>query len=214
MLLCVGAEEAGLRGSQYFGAHPLVPHGRIAADVNYDSGNIWGATRDITFIGLGKSTLDGVARRVAEHQGRVVEPDEFPDRGFYYRSDQFNFAKIGVPSFYLSTGTDFVGRPQGWGKERIDAFNDRDYHQPSDELGADWNFDGMVEDARFGFWAGIIVANDAALPSWNPGDEFEAARRSALEALGSGGAAPADERSRESSSGGGTGGATGTGQGD
>jgi Zn-dependent M28 family amino/carboxypeptidase len=185
MLLFVGGEESGLLGSQYFATHPLVPPGRIAADVNYDSGNIWGATHDITFIGLGKSTLDAVARRVAEHQGRVVAPDEFPDRGFYYRSDQFNFAKIGVPSFYLSTGTDFVGRPQGWGKARIDAFNDRDYHQPSDELGADWNFDGMVEDARFGFWAGLIVADADALPAWNPGDEFEAARRAALDAIAS-----------------------------
>ncbi|HEU4620571.1 MAG TPA: M28 family peptidase [Gammaproteobacteria bacterium] len=186
MLLFVGAEEAGLLGSQYFAAHPLVPPGRIAADVNYDSGNIWGATRDITFIGLGKSTLDAVALRVAEHQGRVVAPDAFPDRGYYYRSDQLNFAKIGVPSFYLSTGTDFVGKPVGWGRQQIDAFNDRHYHQPSDELREDWSFDGMVQDARFGFLAGLVVANADELPSWKPGDEFEAARRAALEALGEG----------------------------
>lgn len=183
MLAFVGGEEQGLLGSQFFAEHPTVPPGKIAADVNYDSGNIWGATRDIKFIGLGKSSLDRVAERVAEHEGRVVERDEFPDRGYYYRSDQFNFAKIGVPAFYFHPGTDFIGRPEGWGVERINRYTDRDYHQPSDELTPDWNFDGMVQDARFGFWAGLVVANADELPEWNPGDEFEAARKAALEAV-------------------------------
>jgi hypothetical protein len=86
-----------------------------------------------------------------------------------------------VPAFYFASGTDFVGRPPGWGAEQINAYTDRDYHQPSDELTADWSFAGMVEDARFGFLAGWLVANDAALPQWNPGAEFEAVRRQALE---------------------------------
>ena len=183
MLLFVGAEEQGLLGSEYFSRHPTVPPGRIAANVNFDSGNIWGETRDITFIGLGKSSLDDVAGRIAEHQSRELKPDEAPDQGYYYRSDQFNFAKIGVPAFYFRGGSDFVGRPPGWGEERIAEYNDLHYHQPSDELSDDWNFDGMVQDARFGFWAGLIVANADELPAWNPGDEFEAARREALEAL-------------------------------
>jgi len=85
-----------------------VPAGEIAANVNYDSGNIWGATRDITFIGLGKSSLDTVATEVAAFQQRVLKADQFPERGSYYRSDQFNFAKIGVPAFYFSGGTDFL----------------------------------------------------------------------------------------------------------
>ncbi|HEX6996071.1 MAG TPA: M28 family peptidase [Gammaproteobacteria bacterium] len=183
VLLFVGAEEQGLLGSEYFARHPVVPPGRIAANVNFDSGNIWGATSDITVVGLGKSTLDDVARRVGELQGREVKPDEFVDQGYYYRSDQFNFAKIGVPALYFRTGTDFIGRPEGWGIERIEEHNDRDYHQPSDELTAEWRFDGMVQDARFGFLAGLIVANAGEMPSWRPGDEFEAARREALEAL-------------------------------
>jgi Zn-dependent M28 family amino/carboxypeptidase len=183
MLAFVGAEEQGLLGSQYFAAHPTVAPGKIAADINYDSGNIWGSTRDITFVGLGKSSLDEVAAQVAAHQGRIVKRDAFPDRGFYYRSDQFNFAKIGVPAFYFDPGTEFVGRPEGWGVERIEAYTERDYHQPSDELTPEWNFDGMIQDARFGFWAGLIVANARALPQWNPGDEFEAAREAALDAL-------------------------------
>jgi Zn-dependent M28 family amino/carboxypeptidase len=183
MLFFPAAEEQGLLGSMYFSKHPTVPAGEIAANVNYDSGNIWGVTRDITFIGLGKSSLDGVAAEVAAYQRRVLKGDQFPDRGSYYRSDQFNFAKIGVPAFYFSSGTDFVARPAGWGAQQIDAYTERDYHQPSDELTDDWSFDGMVQDAQFGFLAGLIVANEPALPLWNAGNEFEAARRAALAAV-------------------------------
>src|SRR5690606_28695447 len=163
--------------------HPIVPPGRIAANVNYDSGNIWGETRDITFVGFGKSTLDDVAAEVAELQGRELKADEFVDQGYYYRSDQFNFAKIGVPAFYFRTGTDFVGQPEGWGLERVEAYNDRDYHQASDELTDEWQFEGMVQDARFGVWVGLAVASADELPAWNAGDEFEAARLEALDAL-------------------------------
>jgi Zn-dependent M28 family amino/carboxypeptidase len=184
MLFFPAAEEQGLIGSQYFAEHPPIPPGRIAANVNFDTGNIWGETRDIAFIGFGKSSLDAVALEVAAYQGRRVVGDQFPDRGYYYRSDQFNFAKVGVPAFYLEPGTDFVGRPAGWGVQRAEEYEARHYHQPSDELTPDWNFDGMVQDARFGFLAGYIVANDDALPQWNPGNEFEAARRAALEAAG------------------------------
>ena len=120
---------------------------------------------------------------MADLQGRTVKGDQLPDRGFYYRSDQFNFAKIGVPAFYFDGGTDFVGRPPGWGAEQIQLYETNHYHQPSDELTPEWNFDGMVQDARFGFYAGVIVANDDALPQWNAGNEFEAARRAALEAV-------------------------------
>jgi Zn-dependent M28 family amino/carboxypeptidase len=182
MLLFPAAEEQGLLGSLYFAAHPTVPPGKIAADVNYDSGNIWGATRDITFIGLGKSSLDAVAMDVAAYQGRTLKGDQFPDRGSYYRSDQFSLAKIGVPAFDFSGGTDFIGRPAGWGVERIEAYTEHNYHQPSDELTPDWNFDGMVQDAQFGFLAGLIVADAPSLPKWNPGNEFEAARRQAIAA--------------------------------
>jgi Zn-dependent M28 family amino/carboxypeptidase len=182
MLLFVAAEEQGLIGSKYYAEHPTVPPGLIAANVNFDSGNIWGETRDITFIGLGKSSLDAVARDVATYQARTVKGDQFPDRGFYYRSDQFSFARIGVPAFYFDGGTDFVGRPAGWGAEQIELYEANHYHQPSDELTPEWNFAGMVQDARFGFHAGLLVANDDELPRWNPGNEFEAARLSALEA--------------------------------
>jgi len=183
MLLFVGAEEQGLLGALHFAANPPVPPGRIAANVNYDSGNIWGETRDITFIGLGKSSLDDVAAAIARREGRIVVGDQFPDRGLYYRSDQFAFAQIGVPAFYFSPGTDFVGRPDGWGREQAERYTNLHYHQPSDELGPEWSFAGMVQDARFGFLAGLLIAEADELPRWRPGDEFEAARERALEAL-------------------------------
>jgi len=183
MLLFVGAEEQGLLGSAFFAANPSVPPGKMAANVNFDAGNIWGRARDMVFIGHGKSSLDAVAEQVAAYQNRLIKPDEFPDRGYYYRSDQFSFAKIGVPAMYLDGGSDIIGQPDGWGVERINEYTLQNYHQPSDEFDDSWQLDGIVEDAQFGFWAGLIVANSDALPAWNPGDEFEAARLAALDAL-------------------------------
>jgi len=183
MLLFVGAEEQGLLGSQYYASYPTVAPGRIAANINYDSGNIWGRTRDITFVGLGKSSLDRVAEAVAEHENRELKPDQFPDRGYYYRSDQFSFAQIGVPAFYFRAGTDFVGQLPGWGEQQLNAYEEQHYHQPSDEISAAWNFEGMVDDARFGFLAGWVVADQDRIPNWNPGDEFEAARQAAIAEL-------------------------------
>ena len=180
LFLFVAAEESGLLGSEHYAAHPTFAPGKIAANINYDGGNIWGETRDVTLIGKGKSSLDEVAGAVAEAQGRTLEPDQFPDKGFFYRSDQFNFAKIGVPALYFDTGTRFVGRPDGWGKKTLDAWTEVHYHQPSDEITAEWNFAGMIQDARLGFFCGLLVADADALPRWNPGDEFEAARLKAL----------------------------------
>jgi Zn-dependent M28 family amino/carboxypeptidase len=183
MLSFVAAEEQGLLGSAYFAKNPPVPAGRMAANINYDGGNIWGKTKDVTYIGYGKSTLDAVVEKYAAEQERRVKPDQFPDRGFFYRSDQFNFAKIGVPAIYLDTGTEFIGRPEGWGKEQIEAWEAVHYHQPSDQLVDDWDFEGIVQDATLGFNMGLYLAEHDTLPSWNPGDEFEAARLEALAAI-------------------------------
>lgn len=183
MIAFVGAEEQGLLGSKYFANNSPVPVGRIAGDINYDSMNIWGKTRDVAFVGLGKSSLDAVARQVADYQGRELVGDQFPDKGIYYRSDQFSLAIVGVPGLYVKGGTDFVGHPKEWGAEMVAEYTTRNYHQPSDELTDDWNFDGMLDDARFGFWAGLIMANADEKQAWYPGDEFEAARLKSLEEL-------------------------------
>jgi Zn-dependent M28 family amino/carboxypeptidase len=181
LFLFVAGEEQNLLGSQYYATHPTVPTGKIAADINYDGGDIWGKTRDVTYVGKGKTTLDPLVDEFAARQGRVVKPDQFPDRGAFYRSDQFSFAKVGVPGLYLHTGTDFIGRPAGWGREQIEAYEKTRYHQASDQIGPDWNFDGMILDAQLGFAVGVRVAGSDPLPGWVPGDEFEAARKKSLQ---------------------------------
>ncbi|HEX7062038.1 MAG TPA: M28 family peptidase [Woeseiaceae bacterium] len=186
LIAMVGAEEQGLLGSKYYATHPTFPAGKIAANINYDGGNIWGETHDVTFVGLGKSTIDQIVEGIAREQGRVVNPDQFPDRGYFYRSDQFSFARIGVPALYLDTGIDFVDRPEGWGREQVDHYTNVNYHQPSDEYDPSWNLDGMISDALLGYWTGLSIANADEMPKWNPGDEFEAARLEAIAAARNG----------------------------
>jgi Zn-dependent M28 family amino/carboxypeptidase len=180
LFLFVAGEEQGLLGSQFYARNPTFAPGRIAVDINYDGGNIWGQTRDVTSIGLGKSSVDRFADTAAAYQGRTVQPDAFPDRGHFYRSDQFSFAKIGVPALYMDHGIDFIGKPAGWGREQEEQWEAKHYHQPSDQLDGSWNFDGMVQDAQLGFFAGWLIAQADSMPQWNAGDEFEAARKQAL----------------------------------
>jgi len=186
LVALVGAEEQGLLGSKYYAAHPTYEPGKIAANLNYDGGNIWGHTHDVTYVGLGKTSIDSIVQGIAAEQGRVVKPDQFSDRGYFYRSDQFSFAKIGVPAMYIDSGTDFVDRPPEWGREQQDHYTDVNYHQPTDEYNDSWNFDGMISDASIGFWAGLSIANADEMPTWVEGDEFEAARIKALEEVGAG----------------------------
>ncbi|HEX6638576.1 MAG TPA: M28 family metallopeptidase [Steroidobacteraceae bacterium] len=180
LILFVAAEEQGLLGSKYYSLHPTFAPGKIAANINFDGGNFQGRTRDITYIGFGKSSLDGIAKALVAKQGRTVVPDQFPDRGFFYRSDQFNFAKIGVPAMYFHGGTDYIGKPAGWGRKAREEWEEHIYHQPSDEIDDTWVFDGMIEDATLGFYSGWLVAQADEMPKWNPGDEFEATRKKAL----------------------------------
>ena len=180
MFAAVGAEEQGLLGSAYFAEHPPVPPGFLAAVINIDGLNIIGPTKDVNVIGLGKSTLDEIVRKVAGDQSRVVTPDEFPDRGYYYRSDQFSLAKIGVPGVYLHSGVHVIGKPDGWGKRQLEDWVESRYHQTSDEYDDDWDLRGAVQDVRLLFHTGLIAANQNRLPAWTPGDEFEAARKRAL----------------------------------
>ncbi|HEX7254001.1 MAG TPA: M20/M25/M40 family metallo-hydrolase, partial [Thermoanaerobaculia bacterium] len=172
----VTAEEQGLLGSQYLAAHPPVPPGAIVANINIDGINWFGRTKDVTLVGMGKSSIDNDVVALAKEQGRTVTGDPFPDRGTFYRSDQFNFAKIGVPAAYLKTGIEVIGKPPGWGREQIEAYERNDYHQPSDELRDNWEFAGAVEDTQLAFRLGMRVANAVAAPVWKKGDEFEAAR--------------------------------------
>lgn len=183
LFAAVAAEEQGLLGSRFLSEHLPVPPGRIAANINIDGANVLGRTRDIIVIGLGKSSLDAVITGVAKAQGRTVKPDQLSDRGFFYRSDQFSFAKLGIPAAYFGSGMDFIGRPEGWGKQQREAWEEKHYHQPSDEVRPDWDLSGAVEDVRLDFLLGAHVARAPELPRWNKGDEFEDPRLKSLEAL-------------------------------
>ncbi len=180
LFAAVGAEEQGLLGSEFFAANPTVPPGKMAAVINVDGINWLGKTHDVNMIGMGKSSLDDVLQQVASTQNRIVTPDHFPDRGYYYRSDQFSLAKIGVPGVYLHSGLNVIGKPVGWGKEQLDDWVKRDYHQPSDEYREDWDLSGAVQDVQLLFKVGMQVATGDQMPFWNAGDEFEAARKAAI----------------------------------
>jgi len=180
MILFVAGEEQGLLGSRYFSLHPTVKPGKMAANINYDGGNFRGKTRDLTQIGKGKSSIDAIATAMLERQGRRLDDDQFPDKGYFYRSDQFNFAKIGVPALYFHGGIDYIGKPAGWGREQADQWTEHVYHQPSDQIDDTWVFDGMIEDASVGFFTGWLIAQADQMPVWNKGDEFEATRKKAL----------------------------------
>jgi len=180
LFVSFAAEEQGLLGSLYFSLHPPIPAARLAVDINIDEAGIWGKTKDLVVVGKNKTDLAALVDRMAAAEGRTVKDDQFPSKGTFYRSDQLNLAKVGVPSAYFKPGTEVVGKPPGWGAEQQEKFDSTDYHQPSDELRADWNFDGMVQDARFYFRFGVAVANAPQLPAWKPGDEFEAARKTSI----------------------------------
>jgi Zn-dependent M28 family amino/carboxypeptidase len=183
LFAAVAAEEQGLLGSQHLAANPPVPPGKIAANINVDGINIWGRTADVVAIGFGKSTLDELVVGIAKAQGRKVKPDQFPDRGFFYRSDQFNFARIGVPAAYLKGGTEHLGRPAEWGRQKREEWESKNYHQPTDELSDGWDFSGALEDGALYVHLAVQAANQDALPAWRKGDEFEGIRLRALEAV-------------------------------
>lgn len=181
LFAAVGAEEAGTLGSQYYVENPTFPLGRIAANINIDGLNIFGRTKDIVMIGLGKSTIDSTLIAVAAWQGRTVKPDQFPEQGSFYRSDQFNFARAGIPCMYLDGGVDYIGKPPDFAKQKVDEYIAKHYHQPSDEIHSDWDLSGAVEDVQVMFLVTNELANASALPRWNRGDEFEAARLRTLQ---------------------------------
>jgi len=180
LFLSVTAEEKGLLGSQYYAEHPLYPLQQTLGEINMDGLNVWGRTKDIVVVGLGNSTLDDYVRAVAAEQGRIAEPDAEPEKGYYFRSDHFNFAKQGVPALDVNEGVDDIGRPDGWGMQMRDKFTAETYHKPSDKVQPDWNLEGAVDDLRLLFSVGYRVANTDAYPTWSTGSEFKAKREAML----------------------------------
>jgi Zn-dependent M28 family amino/carboxypeptidase len=181
LFLAVTAEERGLLGARYYAENPLYPLEKTVANINMDGINQWGRTEDIVVIGLGSSDLDDVLQEAAVTQNRRLEPDAEPEKGFYYRSDHFEFAKQGVPALYTDAGVSYVGKPAGYGQQKRDDYTANDYHKPSDHIKPDWDLTGAVDDAQLMFQVGYRVSQRAAFPEWKPGTEFKARRDSMLE---------------------------------
>jgi Zn-dependent M28 family amino/carboxypeptidase len=180
IFLAVTAEEKGLLGSKYYAEHPLYPLEKTLADINIDGINQWGRTKDITLIGFGNSTLDDLMQAAAAAQGRTVAPDPEPEKGSFYRSDHFEFAKQGVPALDPDSGTDYIGKPANYGKQKRDEYTEHDYHNVTDEVKPDWDLSGAVEDAQLLFAVGYNVAQGDKYPEWKPGTEFKAKRDAML----------------------------------
>jgi len=185
IFLMVTAEEKGLLGAKYYAEHPLYPLNKTLANINIDGVNQWGHTSDVTLIGLGNSTLDDVAREAAQAQGgRTLTPDAEPEKGFFYRSDHFEFAKQGVPALDPDPGVKYVGKDPDFAKKKRDEYEENDYHSPSDEVKPDWDLSGAVEDAQLLLSVGYKVLQGDKYPEWNPGTEFKAKRDESLKAGG------------------------------
>jgi Zn-dependent M28 family amino/carboxypeptidase len=182
VFLFVTAEEKGLLGSRYYAEHPLYPLAKTLAVLNVDGLNVHGPTRDVTVVGLGMSTLDEHIKAVAARQGRVVKPDPEPEKGSYFRSDHFDFAKQGVPALDAGSGIEYIGKPEGWGLQMSKKYTEEDYHKPSDRVKPDWNLSGAVQDLRLLAEVGYRVANASTYPTWKPGAEFKAKREAMMRA--------------------------------
>jgi Zn-dependent M28 family amino/carboxypeptidase len=181
LFLAVTAEEQGLLGSQFYSEFPLYPLNKTLANINLDDNlPLYGRTKDIIVVGLGASDLDDYLRAGAQEQGRVLVPDAEPEKGFYYRSDHFNFAKAGVPALSTDAGIDYVGKPADFGKEKKKEYTANDYHAPSDQVKPDWELSGLAEQGKLLMAVGYRIAQADAFPQWKPGNEFRAIRERSL----------------------------------
>ncbi len=176
LFAAVTAEESGLLGSKHFTENPTVPMSSIVAGLNMDGLNYYGRTRDIIVIGHGSSELEDYLREAAKVQGRVVTPEDTPEKGYYYRSDHFNFAKKGVPMLYTNAGIDHRDKGTEFGRAQHDLYTENNYHKPSDEYSKDWDLTGAAEDLQLFFAIGWRLANEESWPNWYEGNEFRAIR--------------------------------------
>ncbi len=182
LFLAVTAEEQGLLGAKHYAQHPLYPLERTLADINLDVINLWGPTTDIISIGMGQTTLDDRLAEIAGRHGRTVAPDADPEKGYYYRSDHFEFAKRGVPALDPKSGRRYAGKSADFGQRKHDEYTEKDYHKPSDEVKPDWDLTGAVADMKLLVELGYRVAEGPKYPEWKPGSEFRARREAMLKA--------------------------------
>jgi Zn-dependent M28 family amino/carboxypeptidase len=179
----VAAEEQGLIGSAFLAQNPPVPAGHIALGINYDMIPELGRVRDVNMNGIERTTFYPTALRITKALDLKIIPDPEPEQGHYYRSDHFSFGKVGIPAFSVDPGHDVIGKPAGFGDQWSADFRANHYHQPSDQFDPNWDWSEAVQMAQLGIWMGWDAANAAAMPNWNTGDEFRAARDRSLAAV-------------------------------
>lgn len=172
LFLAVTAEEGGLRGSEFYATHPVVPVAKTALDLNYDAIYPWGRAKDVVLTGADRTSVWPTAQAVARRLNLAITPDTEPEQGHYFRSDHFSFAHVGIPAFSIGHATQFAGKPADFYDKSWQEFNAKHYHQPSDEFHSDWDFTALAQAAEFGFILGSDIANQDALPGWKPGDPF------------------------------------------
>jgi Zn-dependent M28 family amino/carboxypeptidase len=181
LFVALTGEEQGLLGSEYYAAHPLVPVNKTVANINIDAMQANGKTKDIVAVGYGQSELETYLTEAATKQGRVVVKDPNPSAGYYFRSDHFNFAKVGIPALYTETGEDNVAKGAAWGKAQKEDYVKNRYHAPADNFEpSKWDFSGMVEDLRLLFDVGYRLSNETTFPGWKEGSEFKAIREKSM----------------------------------
>ncbi|MGE0446251.1 MAG: M20/M25/M40 family metallo-hydrolase [Vicinamibacterales bacterium] len=176
-VLFTTAEESGLLGAEYFATRPVLPANAWAANINIDSLNLFGRTRDIVLLGAERSTLGEAANESARRFDKVVGGDPEPGRGYFFRSDHFPLAKVGIPALSLAEPTQYVGRDPEFAKKLSEEYNNVNYHQPSDEFRDDWDFSGAVDDMRVLADLGWRLANDAQMPAYHPNEQFARPRQ-------------------------------------
>ncbi len=177
ILLAVTAEEQGLWGSAYYAQNPIYPTSKTVANINIDGLNPFEKTKDIIIVGEGQSELEEYLKEAAEKAGRVIAFENHPEAGYYYRSDHFNFAKVGVPALYTSNGIEVIGKEAGYGEKREKEYTEKHYHRPSDEFDSTtWTFEGGLDDLKLFFQVGKRLAFEEKMPQWKNGSEFKAIR--------------------------------------
>src|SRR5262249_18337072 len=153
------AEEGGLRGSEFYAKNPLIPPSKTALALNYDALYPWGRAKDTVLTGVERTTVLPLAQQIAKRVNLEISPDPRPEAGHYFRSDHFSFAHAGIPAFTVGHASEFLGKPAGFGKQAAEDYNNKDYHAPSDDFHADWDFTALQQAAQFGFLLGREVAN-------------------------------------------------------
>ena len=159
LFLSVTAEEGGLKGSEYYAAHPLFPREKTLIDLNYDAIYPFGRAKDVVITGAEKTPFWPLAQQIAARLNLAISPDSQPGQGHYFRSDHFSFAHAGIPAFSIEHATEFAGKRAGYGQAMWQEYNARHYHQPSDEFQPDWDFTALQQAAQFGFLLGQEIAN-------------------------------------------------------